>query len=142
MDNITTLLFDFVGVLYIKKESSFFGDYGLNEKLLKFLAGLKGKYKLVILTSSMLIDHTDFIKQLKEVFNEVISARKHGLEKYDPKTYTTIAKEHLHVPLKNIFFIDNNNNNIEAAKQTGIHTLLYRDTDQVITAIKELKKED
>ena len=137
---VTTLVFDFIGVIYLKKESSFFGDYELNEELLNFLAKAKEKFKLYVLTSSLLIDRTQVHTQLKQIFTDVISARKLGLEKYDPKTYRIIAQDHLHADPKEIFFTDDHRVNVDAAKKIGIDARVFRGNKETISLIRKLNK--
>ncbi|MCH9625291.1 MAG: Alpha-D-glucose 1-phosphate phosphatase YihX [Chlamydiales bacterium] len=82
--------------------------------------------------------HADLIAKLGyyDLFDPVLLSYEIGVEKPDPKAYE-ILLEQLHLKASSIIFIDDREENTEAAEQLGICSILFSDP----TALKEnLKK--
>lgn len=65
------------------------------------------------------------------------SAKDLGFNKYDPKAYIFIAKK-LNKKPEEILFIDDQKENIEAAKEAGLKIILYENTYKLLLQLKTL----
>ena len=153
---IKVLLFDLSRVLLFSKDSNYKGDlnplhkelslrksynfldyFELNEELLKFLVGLKDKYKLYIFTSGTIQNAPEIKGRLDEVFYGIYSSENIGFSKKDPKAYEYIAQE-LRIRPQEILFVDNREENLEVAKSVGYCVLQYQTNEKIIEEINKL----
>lgn len=67
----------------------------------------------------------------------IVVSGKEKVAKPDPRIFR-ILLERYHVNPSEAVFVDDNMPNIEAAKQLGLHTLLYQSSEQLRKALKEL----
>lgn len=67
----------------------------------------------------------------------IVVSGEEKVAKPDPRIFR-ILLERYHVNPSEAVFIDDNMPNIEAAKQLGLHTLLYQSSEQLRKALKEL----
>ncbi|HMS23681.1 MAG TPA: HAD-IA family hydrolase [Candidatus Saccharibacteria bacterium] len=112
----------------------FWKYFQLNEELLTYYTTLTlPKY---IFTSDSIQDHPAVNKRLKAVFKEILSAKVLNVSKSDSKTYAAIAKL-LDLKPNEIIYIDDNHNNIDAAKKAGCETILYKSNEDVIGKIAQ-----
>jgi HAD superfamily hydrolase (TIGR01509 family) len=118
---IKVLLFDFFGVLYDGKE--------LNIELLDFLRKLKGKYELVILTSSYYaVNNPKIKKELDKVFAKYFFSKDLGVTKEDEECYLQIAGD-LSVAPAEILFVDDWRGRAKAARDAGCEAVIFKDNE-------------
>ncbi len=148
------LLFDFSRVLLFHKDESYTGSlnefyrqqkqaaeydvfqhYKLNTELLEYINSLQD-IDCYILTSETIQNDPAFAPFLKP-FKKVYSAIDLGLSKKNPAIYEYVAKD-IAVSPEEILFIDDSNENIEAAKQAGLQTLHYHSNQEILTAFSNL----
>lgn len=108
-----------------------------NEELLDFYKSLKGRYKVVMFTSGVLQEHPQVKEKLQGIFDEIFSSQYLNLPKTKPVSYTTICQK-LNIVVENAVFIDDSNQNINAANKAGLQTVLYVDNQEAIEAIRKL----
>lgn len=141
-----TLLFDFSKVLLFPKDENYHGSlnklyrkiqndgknfndhYRLNTDLLNYLSELNcGKY---IFTTGTVQNAPEIKGQVAAVFNDIFNVPLIGFEKTDKRAYLDIA-ERVGVEPNELLFIDDNKDNLKAAKEEGLDTLHYEDNEQV-----------
>ena len=94
-------------------------------------------YKIAILSDQWYLSKEAIIpKSFYRDFNPTIISCDVGMRKPNPKIYQYILKKLKLKPVQTIF-IDNQEWNIKPAKNIGMNTILFKDSNQ---AIKELKK--
>lgn len=103
-----------------------------NGKLLSFCKTLKRKYKLVILSNNTKdwMDEEIGRFKLNSIFEKIYSSADLGISKPSREIFEYVFRD-LGVKPQEIIFIDNQENNIEAAQALGINTILFRNLDQL-----------
>jgi len=153
---IKVLLLDFSRTLLFPKEAEYKGDlnplhkelsqkdsynfldyFELNNDLLKFLKGLKDKYKIYIFTSGSIQNVSEIKEKLDEVFDGIYSSEDIGFSKRDPKAYDYIAKE-LGVKPWEIVFVDDSESNLEVARSVGYWILHYQTNERLVRDLNKL----
>lgn len=114
---------------------------------LEFLQKLSQKYQLFLLsnTDSIHINHfkerygNEFYNQFYNCFEKVYFSFDLGMRKPDVMIYEFVIKENNLTPLKTLF-VDDNFNNIESAKKTGLQVWhLQKGKEDVIELFKIIK---
>lgn len=113
-----------------KENFNFLEHFELNNEALNYLDTVKNKVDLYIYTSESIQNDPAIIDRLLSIFKRIFSAKETGLSKKDPKSYEFIAKE-LNISPNEILFIDDSQENLDAAKIAGFNTLIYRDVSVV-----------
>jgi len=122
---------------------SFFSAYNsvfeLNPDVVNSLRKLKSKYRLVVLSNTD-VKHFAFIKQqFPEIFffDEYVVSYVVGWMKPDPKIYL-IALKRAKAKAKECVFIDDLEENIEAAAELGIRTILFKPQTDLEAELRQL----
>ncbi len=110
------------------------GGIELNQQLIAYIqTELKPNYKIGLLTNAArsLIEHL-FTNYL-DIFDTVIISSDYGVVKPNPQIYAIAIKD-ADVKANDIVFVDDNPRNIDAARESGMHGIVY-------TNLHELKQE-
>jgi HAD superfamily hydrolase (TIGR01549 family) len=153
---LTTLLFDFSRVILNTKDETypgslnelhkklsntpkynFFDHYTLNAELLDYLKTIKDKYPLYIYTTGTIQNVPEVRQQIDPIFKEIYTVHEIGLNKDDKNAYLHIAQD-LNTDPTEILFIDDQFQNINAAKAAGLQTIHYLNNGQLFSALKSL----
>lgn len=153
---IKALLFDFSKVLLFPKDESykgglnelnnklrgepdfhFFDHFELNFELLEFLKGMKNKIPIYMFTKEIIQESPEIKEQVSEVFSGIFSAMKMGILKADPESYKLIAGQ-LNLAPPEIFYTDDKEENIEAAKSAGCKAIRYENNLQIISELQKI----
>lgn len=160
---IKTLLFDFSRVLLhptdqtytgslnnlhreLKEDDSYylFNYFELNQEILDFAKTIKDKFKqslppseikLCIFTTDIIQNDPLIKEKIDPIFDKIYSANELGITKRDPESYKFIADD-LGVKPEEIFFTDDTEGNIEAAKEAGLRTYLFVDNEGLIKCLQ------
>lgn len=154
---IKTLLFDFSRVLLHPTNNTYVGSlnnlhrelkdnesyylfnyFELNEELLEFLKTLKGKLEMCIFTTDIIQNDPLIREKIDPVFSKIFSAMELGISKKDPESYKFIAKDLGKNP-DEIFFTDDSQSNIEAAKEAGLQTYHYQNNEELMNILRSFK---
>jgi HAD superfamily hydrolase (TIGR01509 family) len=100
--------------------------FELDKDLLTFIKGLKEMYILGLFTSELIQEVPAIRNELAGVFEHVFSAKKIGLQKDTPQAYIYLVKA-LGVQPQEIAFIDDSEQNIQAAQEAGLMAILFQD---------------
>ncbi|OGM29530.1 hypothetical protein A2630_00870 [Candidatus Woesebacteria bacterium RIFCSPHIGHO2_01_FULL_44_10] len=109
----------------LKPNYKFFNYFELNEELLKFYKSLKGRVDVHILTSDIIQDAPELKPFWKDVIGKIFSASKMNTHKSTPDAYEKVIKE-LNLAPHEVIYVDDSNENLEAAKKVGLQTVLYQ----------------
>lgn len=130
-----------------KKDSTylrnlFFKNYKLNfrqnKSLYKFAEKLNKKYKTAILSDQHPISNDAVVPKNKiKKFDVVVISFKVGLRKPNPSIYK-LTLQKLKLRPEECVFIDNQVWNLTPAKKLGIHTILFKNNNQVFRDLKKL----
>lgn len=120
-----------------KEESgfSFFDYFELNEEILSFYKSLKDKVSVSLFTTDVIQNAPEIKNRIEEVFSNIFSANYYNLDKKDPNAYSFIVGK-LNTHPSEILYIDDNLDNIEAARRAGLNVREYRTINDLINAIQ------
>lgn len=153
---ITTLLFDFSNTLLFARDKSYSGglnklhkelftanqaynfwDYfELNSGLLSYLETKKDRYNLYIFTSGSVQNVPVVKERLDKIFKGTYSAEELNTSKKDIEAFMIISKLIKTAP-REILFIDDDQQNLDAANSAGLNVLKYTNNTEIILKIDE-----
>jgi HAD superfamily hydrolase (TIGR01509 family) len=110
----------------------FWQYFKLNKELLEYYKSLD--LPVYIFTSETIQNHPAVKDMLSGFFKGVISAKNLGAQKTDSAAYSSIAKE-LEVQAEDLLYIDDKQENIDAAQSAGCKTVLYKSNEETIDEI-------
>lgn len=120
-----------------KNKNYFFFDYfEFNDEILNLYRQLKTKYSINVFTTGTIQNTPEVMQIINLIFDNIYTAKDFGLDKKQPEAYLFIAKKLKKRPSE-ILFIDDQQANIDAAKQVGLSTILYTDFQKTINLLKE-----
>ncbi len=131
------LLNDLYEKLRTASDFSFQNYFEINSELLNYFDSIKGKVSLYIYTSDYIQNDPAVKSSLDNTFKKIYSAREMGTHKSRPEGYQQIIYE-IGLPAKEALFIDDNPSNLEVAKLVGLETILYKNNQETIEAIKKV----
>ncbi len=76
-----------------------------------------------------------------EKFDQVFSSCYLGVKKDDPQYFELVLSE-LDLDAEEVLLVDDKTENVATAKSLGIHTILYKDADQFMSALERHGFED
>lgn len=153
---ITTILSDFSRVILNPKDSNykgtlnglhkellvkdknypFFKYFEFNDEILNLYRQLKTKYSINIFTSGTIQNRPEVRKIIDPIFDNIYTAKDFDLDKKQPEAYLFIAKK-LNKNPSEIIFIDDQQTNINAARQAELNTILYIDFQNTLNLLRE-----
>lgn len=109
-----------------------------NTELLKYLSGISNKYKIIIVSDNLFDLANKLEKVLKNNFNKYpkFYSYEYGLTKKDGLLSTVINNLNL-IP-QNCIFIDDSQTNINVSDQLGIHSLLFKNNQDLFAQIEKI----
>ncbi len=119
----------------IKRE--FFSGDKLNFELFEFIRQSKSTCKIALLSNAWddLRQRLDEDFHLTDLFDQVFISSEIGIMKPDPQIYC-LACNRLGVDLVEAAFVDDTQENIEAASMLGMTGIRFHNTDQVIADLR------
>jgi epoxide hydrolase-like predicted phosphatase len=119
----------------------FFGGDRLDLDLVDYIRDLKHNYCTVILSNYMtnLRQRITEEWQIDDAFDYLIISSEVGLMKPDPEIYC-LALETIGFEPEETVFVDDFIQNVEGARQVGIHGILFTHPEHVKTELNELIK--
>ena len=119
-------------------EKNFFEGEYLNRELMDFLQGLRGRYRMAILSNAWsdvrMALESKF--KLSQYFDVQVFSCEVGLAKPDTRIYQLVLHR-LKLQPDETIFIDNNIMNVDAARVVGIPSIHYQGNEQTIGEIKK-----
>jgi putative hydrolase of the HAD superfamily len=111
----------------------------INFELLDKMKELKKKYRVALVTN--IFDSTAQINQRRKIFypfKPVLLSCRIGLAKPDIKIFARAIRE-MGIEGKECVIIDNNQKNIDSAKEFGMKTIFYKNNKQLFSDLKKIK---
>lgn len=118
-------------------EYDFFSYFGLNDELLQLLSTLKEEYPIYMITEGDIQNHPALREKLETAFDyaNIHSTGKLGLDKKNPETYTQILGE-LGLNPNDVLYVDDSDDNSNAASEAGLQAIRYMTEEQTIKDIR------
>lgn len=123
------------------KRQFFAGDL-IDQEIIKWIQENRSKYQITILSNAM----DELRNELKEkhhishFFDHIFISAEMGLVKPNPQIFHTLISQLGKLP-QNIFFIDDNIDNIKVAQKIGINTIHFINRTQAIDELENKLKE-
>jgi FMN phosphatase YigB (HAD superfamily) len=114
----------------------FWSYFKLNDELLEYYKTLIDQYSLYIFTAEYIQEYPPVKEIISKVFQKVYIAAEMGTTKSNVKAYENLTAR-LGVAPDEILFIDDHQENVDAAAQAGWQTILFENTAKTIAAVKE-----
>lgn len=110
-----------------------------NEELIAYFRALRPRYRTAILTNSFVgaREREEERYGFTSMVDVAIYTHEEGVRKPDPRIYT-IASERIGFPPSEIVFLDDRPENIDTARASGFHAILFTSTTQAIADIDAL----
>jgi epoxide hydrolase-like predicted phosphatase len=123
----------------IEMERDFWSGDELDENLIAFIRRLRPKYKTGLLSNgwpdtSRALDSEWLIA---DAFDAIVVSADVGMVKPDPRIYHLIL-ERLNVSPAHAVLIDDFEENINGARQVGMHAIHFQSPEQAISALRSL----
>ncbi len=111
----------------------FSGHWQRNEALVEFLRGLRGSYRLAVISNIPPSGRFAFetVLRLDEIFDSMFLSGELGVEKPDPAIFE-IACAEMHVAAENSVFVDDFPENVQVARAFGMAAHEHIDNDGTI----------
>jgi len=118
----------------IEEFSNILGSYELNPEILSVLRDLKNTHQLILLSDNTPIA-SEIIKndgRISSLFDKMFFSNEAGLTKRNKsRKFYEYALTELHRKPDECIFVDDREDNIEAAREAGLRTILYRNAAQL-----------
>jgi putative hydrolase of the HAD superfamily len=110
-----------------------------NTELIEYARGLRPRYRTGILSNSFVgaREREQAIYGFEDLVDEIVYSHECGMAKPDPRIYA-LACERLGARPGETVFLDNVQQNVDGARDVGIHAVHYRDNTQAIAEIEKL----
>ncbi|MGH2501146.1 MAG: HAD-IA family hydrolase [Ktedonobacterales bacterium] len=110
-----------------------------NPELAAYFAGLRPRYQTAFLSNSMVgaREREQAARGFEDMADLIVYSHEVGFLKPDPRIYA-ITCERLGVQPEDMIFLDNVPGNVAAARDYGIHAVLFQDNAQAIAGIAAL----
>ena len=120
-------------------KDAFWSSEQLDTELAAFLKSLRPRYKTATLSNAWSDARVEVNRKfhLDELVDAQFFSAEEGVAKPNPQFYR-IALEYLNVQPDEAVFLDDVRQNVDAARQLGMHTIQYKNTVQAIADVRNL----
>lgn len=112
------------------QEYAVLNHFELNEELLHFIEGIKVSLPVYIFTSGVIHNEPAIDQRIQQLFTKIYTAEELDVSKKDPSAYVLLLKLVNATPTE-VLFIDDSEENVQAAKQAGLQTIVYQSNTQL-----------
>ncbi len=112
----------------------FWEYFKLNQELLDYYKILGQRMPVFIFTSETIQEHPSLKPILEATFSGIFSAQTLGTDKTQPTAYKQVINQ-INCEPGNVIYVDDTAENIVAAAQIGLKTVLYASSKSTIDAI-------
>jgi HAD superfamily hydrolase (TIGR01549 family) len=109
--------------------------FEFNKELVDFVAGVKNQHDLYIFTTGSIQNDVHFKSVIDKIFKRIFTVEEVGFPKNNKEAYEFITNQ-LSLQPEEILFIDDQEENINAASESGMKAIQFVSTDQVINDIR------
>ncbi len=112
-------------------------NFWLNPKAVEELERLRGRFRLVLVSNTDPLHwrHIDRTFDIGRLFDELVLSYEVGAIKPDRKMFE-VALEKAGVEPPEALYVDDLEENVRAAAEVGMHTLLYRPDRSILEAVR------
>jgi putative hydrolase of the HAD superfamily len=141
-DDVWTWVLDHLGLPESDRHSlqrDFFDGDKVDEELVTFIRGLRTVYLTGVISNAWSETRSWLENEwrIADAFDQIVISAEVGVAKPDPRIFH-LALKGLEVTPKESVFIDDFDANVKAAREIGIHSILFRDPEQAISELRQL----
>lgn len=112
--------------------------WNLKPEMRRLVDKLEDDYVLAILSNSDSVNYQEYLrKRWFEPFNVLVLSHIIGILKPDKRIYE-ITLERLGVPAESCVFIDDQEKNLVPARELGMRTVLYKNSEQLMSEFERI----
>jgi FMN phosphatase YigB (HAD superfamily) len=117
--------------------SDFWAGDGVDDRLIDYFRGLRPRLKIALLSNAWtsLREALESEWHIADAFDVIVISAEVGLAKPDPRIYH-LALDELGVTAPEAVFLDDMQENIDAARFVGMQTVRFESTEQAISDIE------
>ena len=140
-------LFDYLSNLSGEPADDIYREFmsyvNINSEIVDLIIRLKKKYKIVLLSNALaswlhkILENND----LYRLFDHMVISGEEGIRKPSEQIYR-LALSRAGIDARDAVFIDDNEKNTLAAESVGIHGIVYKDNENLISDLKALGIEE
>lgn len=140
-------LFDYLSNLSGEPADDIYREFmsyvNVNSEIVDLIIRLKKKYKIVLLSNALaswlhkILENND----LYRLFDHMVISGEEGIRKPSEQIYR-LALSRAGIDARDAVFIDDNEKNTLAAESVGIHGIVYKDNENLISDLKALGIEE
>ena len=140
-------LFDYLSNLSGEPADDIYREFmsyvNINSEIVDLIIRLKEKYKIVLLSNALaswlhkILENND----LYRLFDHMVISGEEGIRKPSEQIYR-LALSRAGIDARDAVFIDDNEKNTLAAESVGIHGIVYKDNENLISDLKALGIEE
>ena len=140
-------LFDYLSNLSGEPADDIYREFmsyvNINSEIVDLIIRLKEKYKIVLLSNALaswlhkILENND----LYRLFDHIVISGEEGIRKPSEQIYR-LALSRAGIDARDAVFIDDNEKNTLAAESVGIHGIVYKDNENLISDLKALGIEE
>jgi epoxide hydrolase-like predicted phosphatase len=138
--SIRAVVFDIGGVLEITPRTGWDEYLGtLNVELATYFASLRPRYRTAIISNSFVgaREKEQAYYGFGDICDLIVYSHEVGIKKPNPRIFE-LACERLDIQPSEMIFLDDFEEAVNAARQLGIHGIIFRDNAQAIADIEAL----
>jgi len=119
-----------------KLRELWFSSYTYIEGMKEIILKLREKYKIVVCSGNIKerVDYLDDKYDFKKNFDEFFLSYEVGFHKWEPEFYKILAQRY---NPKESIYIDDGHSLIDIAKNQGFNTILFKNPQQLIQALRD-----
>jgi putative hydrolase of the HAD superfamily len=123
------------------KQQFFAGD-SIDQELIDWIQNNRSKYQIAILSNAMFELRNELVEkyQIAQHFDQIFISAEMGLVKPNPQIFLKVINQLKQSP-QNIYFIDDNTENIKAAQKIGMQTIHFNNPRQALKELEQKLKE-
>ena len=140
-------LFDYLSNLSGEPADDIYREFmsyvNINSEIVDLIIRLKEKYKIVLLSNALaswlhkILENNDRYR----IFDHMVISGEEGIRKPSEQIYR-LALSRAGIDARDAVFIDDNEKNTLAAESVGIHGIVYKDNENLISDLKALGIEE
>jgi epoxide hydrolase-like predicted phosphatase len=120
-------------------QRDFFDGDKVDEELVAFIRSLRPTYLTGVISNAWPeVRHwLENEWRIADAFDDIVLSAEVGMTKPDPRIFH-LALDGLEATPNESVFIDDFDENVKAAREVGMHAILFRDPEQTITELRQL----
>lgn len=110
----------------------------LNDELASYVGSLRSRIRVAALTNTWSFGRTLIERRgITDLFDLIVTSAEEGITKPHARIYE-VTMERLAVTAAEAVFVDDNDENVTAARALGVQSILFHSTEQTVAELEAL----